>query len=175
MEQPTLMNDAIAFDTHRFVKHMTKAGFTEQQAEAMAEEQVSLLNSNLATKADLKAEIAMLDADLKAEMAMLDADLKAEMARLDADLKAEMARLDADLRAEIARLEKELKAEIARVENELKAEIARVEAGLKAESARIDSTIAQAKTETIKWIAGIVLGAMVVQVTAVVGLFLQLL
>ena len=27
------MNEAIAFDTHRFVKHLTETGFTEAQAE----------------------------------------------------------------------------------------------------------------------------------------------
>ena len=52
--------EAIQFDTHKFVKHLTENGFTERQAEVLAEEQVNLLNSNLATKADilaLKADI----------------------------------------------------------------------------------------------------------------------
>ena len=49
------MSDAIAFDTHKFVKHLTEKGFTEEQAEALAIEQVNLLNSNLATKTDLEA------------------------------------------------------------------------------------------------------------------------
>ena len=148
MEQPILMNDAIAFDSHRFVKHMTKAGFTEQQAEAMAEEQVSLLNSDLATEASL--------------------------AKVDADLKAEIARIDAGL----VRVENELKAEIAKVDADLKAEIAR----LKVEIAKVETTIAGAKTETIKWVAGmllvqtmvivgIILAAMVVQTTVMVGMF----
>ena len=148
MEQPILMNDAITFDTHRFVKHMTKAGFTEQQAEAMAEEQVSLLNSNLATEASL---------------AKVEADLKAEIARVENELKAEIARIDAGL----VRVESELKAEIARVDADLKAEIAR----LKVEIAKVETTIAGAKTETIKWVAGMLL----VQTMVIVGLFLRLL
>ena len=49
------MSEAITFDTHRFVKNLTASGFTEQQAEALAEEQVQLLSSNLATKADIEA------------------------------------------------------------------------------------------------------------------------
>ena len=52
------MSEAIAFDTHRFVKRLTESGFTEQQAETLAEEHVALLNANLATK----AEIAQVDA-----------------------------------------------------------------------------------------------------------------
>ena len=49
------MTEAIAFDTHRFVKRLTGCGFTEEQAETLAEEQVALLNGNLATKADIEA------------------------------------------------------------------------------------------------------------------------
>ena len=61
------MNDSIAFDTHRFIKRLTQTGFTEQQAEALADEQVNLLDSNLATKVDLmsiKAEIEKVKSDL---------------------------------------------------------------------------------------------------------------
>ena len=54
------MSEAIAFDTHRFVKRLTDTGFTEAQAEVLADEQVRLLNDNLATKqhlAELKGEL----------------------------------------------------------------------------------------------------------------------
>lgn len=57
----------VTFDTHRFVKNLTACGFTEQQAEVLAEEQVNLLESNLATKTGLvavKADIATVKADL---------------------------------------------------------------------------------------------------------------
>ncbi len=49
------MTEAIAFDTHRYVKRLTDCGFTEQQAETLADEQIALLNGNLATKADIEA------------------------------------------------------------------------------------------------------------------------
>ena len=49
------MTEAIAFDTHRFVKRLTESGFTEKQAETLAEEHVALLDGNLATKADIEA------------------------------------------------------------------------------------------------------------------------
>ena len=52
--------NTVAFDTHRFIKHLTESGFTEQQAEALAEEQTDLLNGNLATKTD----IALVKADI---------------------------------------------------------------------------------------------------------------
>ena len=49
------MKDAIAFDTHRFVKRLSESGFTEKQAETLAAEHVALLDADLATKADLAA------------------------------------------------------------------------------------------------------------------------
>jgi len=72
------MTEAIAFDSHRFVKNLTAGGFTEQQAEVLADEQVQLLNANLATKADLHA----VNADLQAVEAGLKADLHAVKADL---------------------------------------------------------------------------------------------
>ena len=51
----------VAFDTYRFVKHLTESGFTEQQAEALAEEQTAILDGNLATKADIKVEVVRLE------------------------------------------------------------------------------------------------------------------
>ncbi|MCY3872690.1 MAG: hypothetical protein OXF88_00175 [Rhodobacteraceae bacterium] len=63
------MSEAIAFDTHRFVKRLTESGFTERQAETLAEEHVTLLNANLATKTDIaevKADIAEVKVDIQA-------------------------------------------------------------------------------------------------------------
>ena len=61
------MIEAVAFDTHRFVKRLTESGFTEKQAETLAEEQVAMLNANLVTKADLAAvrvDLAAVKADI---------------------------------------------------------------------------------------------------------------
>ena len=75
------MSEAITFDTHRFVKRLTECGFTERQAETLAEEHVALLNGNLATKADIalvQADIALVQADI--------ANVKAHIANVKADL-----------------------------------------------------------------------------------------
>ena len=55
------MNEAIAFDTHRFVKRLTENGFTEKQAETLVEAHGAMLDANQATKADLaKVETNLL-------------------------------------------------------------------------------------------------------------------
>ncbi len=86
------MSEAIAFDTHRFVKRLTECGFTERQAETLAEEHVDLLNGNLATKADIalvQAEITRVQADIalvQADIAKVEAALKTDIATVKADL-----------------------------------------------------------------------------------------
>ena len=92
------MNEAISFDTHRFVKNLTESGFTEQQAEALAKEQVQLLNSNLATKVDIlaiKADIEALKADIETVKANLEAKLEAVKLGLQADIQTVKADLEA--------------------------------------------------------------------------------
>ena len=84
------MAEAIAFDTHRFVKRLTESGFTEQQAETLAEEHVALLNANLATKTDvaaISADIEALRLATKADMAEIKAEVKTEIARVEASIE----------------------------------------------------------------------------------------
>ena len=83
------MAEAIAFDTHRFVKRLTESGFTEKQAETLAEEHVALLNANLATKADIaavKADIDALRQETKASIEALRHETKAAIEAVKADL-----------------------------------------------------------------------------------------
>ena len=85
------MTEAIAFDTHRFVKRLTDCGFTEQQAETLADEHVILLNANLATKADIARVEAGMDAlrqETKAGIDALRQEAKADIARVEAGIDA---------------------------------------------------------------------------------------
>ena len=61
-----MAQEVILFDTHRFVQNLVASGFTEKQAEALAYEHVSLLNSNLATKTDIEALRLATEAKIEA-------------------------------------------------------------------------------------------------------------
>jgi len=90
------MAEAIAFDTHRFVKRLTESGFTEKQAETLAEEHVDLLNTNLATKTDIaaiKADIARVEAGMDA----LRQETKANIEALRQETRASIEAVKADL------------------------------------------------------------------------------
>ena len=79
------MSDPIAFDTHRFVKNLTASGFTEKQAEALANEQVQLLNANLATKVDIQAIKADIEA-VKGDILVVKGELEVKIETIKSDL-----------------------------------------------------------------------------------------
>ena len=141
------MNEAIAFDTHRYIKHLTQTGFTEEQAEALAEEQVLLLNTNLVTKNDL----AQVEAGLKADIAQTNE----RIVQIEANLKVEIAKTNERIAQTNDR--------IAQIEANLRADIAQVEASLKVE-------IAQVETRLVKWVIGAGIAVVAVQATLLVKL-----
>ena len=56
---------AIMFDTHAFVKELTRVGMPEEQAEILARSQATLIDEKLATKEDLKSLELATKRDLK--------------------------------------------------------------------------------------------------------------
>lgn len=79
------MSEAITFDTHRFIKRLTETGMSEATAEALADEQINLLNGNLATKQDIAA-IHRDIADIHRDIAEVKAGLEVKIEATKADL-----------------------------------------------------------------------------------------
>ena len=143
------MTEAIAFDTHRFVKRLTESGFTERQAETLAEEHVALLNANLATKADIaamQADMARIEAGIEA----LRQETKADIARVEAGMDA----LRQETRAGIEALRQETKADIARVEAGMDALRQETRAGIEALRQETRAGIEAVKADLLKWLFG---------------------
>ena len=112
------MSATIAFDTHQFVKRLTEHGFTEEQAEALANEQVALLNSNLTTKAD----IAIVQRDIDALRQATKADIAAVQRDIDAlrqATKADIETLRQATKTGIETLRQATKADIATLKADL--------------------------------------------------------
>ena len=150
---------ALTFDTLAFSRRMEAAGFTRQQAEALAEEQAALIDDRLATKVDLaktevslRTELANVEARLRQQIDKTAAELRAQLAETDSSLRAELAKTDSSLRAELAKTEASLRAEIVKSHNDLELKLAKVEAGIHA-----------AKADLLRWMIGILavnIGAM---------------
>ena len=81
----------LAIDTHRFIKRLMENGFTEAQAETLADTQMAFLESRLATKDELRAEIAGVNARIDNVNKHID-KLEAEIKRLESQFKVMLLR-----------------------------------------------------------------------------------
>lgn len=63
-----IMDPMLAFNTHEYVKELKAAGFTEEQAEVQANTLNKIIDSELATKQDLKELELRLKNDLTIRM-----------------------------------------------------------------------------------------------------------
>ncbi|MDR1848940.1 MAG: CCDC90 family protein [Zoogloeaceae bacterium] len=59
------MNTAVTFDTLAFVKKLEEKGFSDKQAEGITE---ALKDADIATRAEIKAEIKAAETSTKVEM-----------------------------------------------------------------------------------------------------------
>ena len=116
------MSEALAFDTHRFVKHLTENGFTEKQAEALAIEQIKLLDGNLATKADIaliQRNIEALRQETGTSIEALRQETGTSIEALRQETRANVEALRQETRANIEALRQETRANIEALKSDL--------------------------------------------------------
>ena len=111
------MNQVLIFDTHQTIKHFIRAGFTELQAEVMAEEQKKLLEKNLATKQDL-AEVNFKIENLRRDIENIRKDI--ELLRQETKKDIENIKKDIEnIKKEIELLRQETKKDIENIRREI--------------------------------------------------------
>lgn len=74
------------FDTHESIKILTKAGFTEEQAEGQIKVITGLIEDTLASKKDLKE----LEIALRTDMQKMEAELRMDMKTMESKLLVEI-------------------------------------------------------------------------------------
>ena len=118
---------AVAFDTLKFVRNLTRAGLPEAQAEVFANAHrdafKDALDSNLATKADI-AELRSEMAEFRAEMAEFRESTNAQIAEFKESTNAQIAELKESTNAQIAELKESTNAQIAELKESTNAQIA---------------------------------------------------
>ncbi len=87
----------IAFDTLKFAKRLKDAGFTEQQAEALAAAEAEFVEENLATKRDI-AEVKRDIAEIRREIKELEVSLRRDIKELEIAFKQDIAELKRDMK-----------------------------------------------------------------------------
>ena len=137
------MSDSLLFDTLRYVDQLIEAGVPEQQAKAHARGLVQLVESQFATRADMRR----LDHKIDGAEQRLSLTISGVEERLDARINGVEHRLD----AKIDSVEQRLDAKISGVEERLDAKIDGVEKSLTAEI--------NGRFETMKWTLGLMIAA----------------
>ncbi len=94
------MDTVIAFDTLVYAKKLKAVGFSEAQAETLAESQAQLIESRLATKQDIEL--------VRRDMKELETSLKRDMKEIEMRLTIRMGTLIAASIAIVATLVKVL-------------------------------------------------------------------
>jgi hypothetical protein len=79
----------LSFDSLTFARRLKAAGFTEGQAEALADANREMIVHDGATKGD----VVELKTELKADIAGVRTELKADIAAVRTELKADIAGL----------------------------------------------------------------------------------
>ncbi len=92
---------AIAFDTLKFAKRLKEGGFTDQQAETLAQAEAEFIEQNLSTKRDLKE----LEVALKRDFKELEVALKRDIEELRGGVKRDIDELRADLKRDMKEME----------------------------------------------------------------------
>ena len=109
-----MQSPALTFDTHAFVKRLTRAGMPEDQAEILSKGQADLYE-RLVTKEyfqfTLTQELEKLRAELKHDIAKVQANLEQVKAELKHDIEKVQANLEitrTELKRDIKEMEQKL-------------------------------------------------------------------
>ena len=148
---------AVAFDTLKFARALReKAKLSPEQAEGLADALVDVLDSNLATKADIrdvKADIRHVQADIRdvqADIQIVRGDIEALKIQSRADIEALRMTTQADIEA----LRLSTSSDIEALRLSTKADIDGLRLETRADIEAVKGAIASAKVETVRWLVG---------------------
>ena len=143
-----MISMAVAFDTLKFVRNLTRAGLPEAQAEVFANAHrdafKEALDSNLATKGDI-AELRSEMAEFRAEMAEFRESTNSQIAEFKESTNAQIAELKESTNAQIAELKESTNAQIAELKESTNAQIAELKESTNAQIAELRSEMVKFK------------------------------
>ncbi len=105
----------VAVDIIHYVKHLEKAGFARNQAEALVEASSEIIGNTVATQHQLE----QVEIGLNSKLQQVRSELKAEIQQVHSELKTEIQQVHSELKTEI----QQVRSEIQQVRSELKADI----------------------------------------------------
>jgi hypothetical protein len=82
------------FDTLAYAQRLKSVGFTDAQAEALAEANREMIAEEMVTKAFLQSELGALRSELRAEINQVRTELRSELNQLRAELRTEVKEME---------------------------------------------------------------------------------
>jgi hypothetical protein len=82
------------FATLAYAQRLKSVGFTDAQAEALAEANREMIAEDMVTKTFLHSELAALRTELRTEISQVRTELRGEMNQPRAELRSEMKELE---------------------------------------------------------------------------------
>ncbi len=181
---------SIAFDTLKFARTLRdRAKMSPEQAEGLSDALLEAIQGDIPTKADLKDVEASIDAlrsNIEALRASTKSDIegvKANIEALRASTKSDVEGLKASTKADIEGLKASTKADIEGIKSSIKVDLEGIKASIDAlriatksdveasrasareAELRLEARMEASKTETIKWVVGLI----GFQILAVIG------
>jgi len=123
------------FDTHRYIKKLTARNFTEDQAEALVDLTIEVV------------EVKNADTISRAEDTVFKSEMKADFAGLRNDIDARFSEFRKDVEVRFANVD----TKFANIEAKFDTKFANVEAKF----AHVDTKFANLESRIIKWIVGV--------------------
>ena len=139
---------ATMIDTLGYVKKLTAAGFSREQAEAQAEAFRDDIATQVVTKTDLDAGLLHLETDMNAGFVGLRTDLDAGLLRLKTEMDAGFVGLRTDLDTGLLRLRTDMDSGFVRLDHRIDNLEARVDTKF---------TVIQGQITLLHWMCGFTL------------------
>ena len=109
------MPHVVTFDTLSYAKKLISVGVPQEQAEVQADIFSEIIESELATKRDIKDN----ESSLKRDMKELEVLLRRDMKELEVSLKRDMKELETFLKRDLKEIETSLKRDMKELEQRL--------------------------------------------------------
>ena len=138
---------AIAFDTLRFSKRLRSGGYTEEQADALAEAYAEAVSDGVASKADLQLAAEKANSELQRVADKANSELQRVAEKLSGEIQRVAENASAELREAIGGVDAKIDAKFGILDNKIDAF---------ANELRIE--IRDTKISLIKWFVPMLLG-----------------
>ncbi len=135
----------ITFDTYAYVKELTSAGFSNEQAEVQVKTLLDALKQIEAHRLDGMAS----KRDVK--------EIELKIAEVKRDLELQIAEVKRDLEIKITEFKNDLEIQIVEVKKDLAVKIAEVRKDIDVKIAEVKRDIAETKSSIIKWVIGLLI------------------